>query len=57
MVPSIDAVSNGYFMKTKLPEEAAKPFNLPELRQKAKFIAISTTSGTGTEVTSFLSNN
>ena len=26
-------------------EEAAKPFNLPELRQKAKFIAISTTSG------------
>jgi alcohol dehydrogenase class IV len=34
-------------------EEATKPFNLPELRQKAKFIAISTTSGTGTEVTSF----
>ena len=34
-------------------EEAAKPFNLPELRKKAKFIAISTTSGTGTEVTSF----
>ncbi|MCJ7690385.1 MAG: iron-containing alcohol dehydrogenase [Clostridiaceae bacterium] len=34
-------------------EEAAKPFNLPELRQKAEFIAISTTSGTGTEVTSF----
>ncbi|QVK20666.1 iron-containing alcohol dehydrogenase [Mycoplasmatota bacterium] len=34
-------------------EEAAKPFNLPELRQKAKFVAISTTSGTGTEVTSF----
>jgi alcohol dehydrogenase class IV len=34
-------------------EEAAKPFNLPELRQKAKFIAIPTTSGTGTEVTSF----
>lgn len=34
-------------------EEAAKPFNLPELRQKAKFIAITTTSGTGTEVTSF----
>lgn len=34
-------------------EEAAKPFTLPELRQKAKFIAISTTSGTGTEVTSF----
>lgn len=34
-------------------EEAAKPFNLPELRQKANFIAIPTTSGTGTEVTSF----
>lgn len=34
-------------------EEAAKPFSLPELRQKAKFIAIPTTSGTGTEVTSF----
>ncbi len=33
--------------------EAAKPFNLPELRYKAKFIAIPTTSGTGTEVTSF----
>ncbi len=34
-------------------EEAAKPFNLPTLRNKAKFIAIGTTSGTGTEVTSF----
>ncbi|MCR6514837.1 iron-containing alcohol dehydrogenase [Clostridium sp. LY3-2] len=34
-------------------EEAAKPFNLPELRQKAKFIAIPTTSGTATEVTAF----
>lgn len=34
-------------------EDAAKPFNLPELRQKAKFIAITTTSGTATEVTSF----
>lgn len=34
-------------------EEAAKPFNLPELRRKATFIAIPTTSGTGTEVTSF----
>ncbi|MDS0524287.1 iron-containing alcohol dehydrogenase [Clostridium sp. SHJSY1] len=34
-------------------QEAAKPFNLPELRQKAKFIAIPTTSGTGSEVTSF----
>lgn len=34
-------------------EEAAKPFNLPELRKKARFIALPTTSGTGTEVTSF----
>lgn len=34
-------------------EEAAKPFNLPTLRTKAGFIAIPTTSGTGTEVTSF----
>ncbi|GAA0092052.1 iron-containing alcohol dehydrogenase [Paraclostridium bifermentans] len=34
-------------------EEAAKPFNLPELRQKSNFIAIPTTSGTATEVTSF----
>lgn len=34
-------------------EEAAKPFNLPELRQKAKFYAVPTTSGTATEVTSF----
>lgn len=34
-------------------EEAAKPFNLPTMRTKAKFIAISTTSGTATEVTSF----
>ena len=34
-------------------EEAVKPFNLPELRKKAKFIGITTTSGTATEVTSF----
>ena len=34
-------------------EGAAKPFNLPEMRNKAHFIAISTTSGTATEVTSF----
>ena len=34
-------------------EEAAKPFNLPELRKKAKFIGVTTTSGTATEVTSF----
>lgn len=34
-------------------EEAAKPFSLPSLRTKAQFAAIPTTSGTGTEVTSF----
>ena len=34
-------------------EEAAVPFNLPELRKKATFIAIPTTSGTGSEVTAF----
>lgn len=34
-------------------EEAAKPFNLPTLRTKAKYAAIPTTSGTGSEVTSF----
>jgi alcohol dehydrogenase class IV len=34
-------------------EEAAIPFNLPELRTKARFAAIPTTSGTGSEVTSF----
>ncbi|SDK48150.1 Alcohol dehydrogenase, class IV [Maridesulfovibrio ferrireducens] len=34
-------------------EEAAKPFNLPELRKKAHFVAVPTTSGTGTEVTCF----
>ena len=34
-------------------EEAAKPFSLPTLRNKAHFIAVSTTSGTATEVTSF----
>jgi alcohol dehydrogenase class IV len=34
-------------------EEAAIPFNLPQLRRKARFIAIPTTSGTGTEVTAF----
>lgn len=34
-------------------EEIAKPFNLPELRKKAYFVAIPTTSGTGTEVTAF----
>lgn len=34
-------------------EEAAIPFNLPQLRRKARFVAIPTTSGTGTEVTAF----
>lgn len=34
-------------------EDAAKPFSLPTLRNKARFIAVTTTSGTGTEVTSF----
>ncbi len=33
--------------------EAAIPFNLPTLRKKASFIAVATTSGTGTEVTAF----
>jgi alcohol dehydrogenase class IV len=34
-------------------ESAVVPFGLPELRQKAKFIAIPSTSGTATEVTAF----
>lgn len=34
-------------------EDLIIPFNFPELRQKAKFIAISSTSGTATEVTAF----
>lgn len=34
-------------------EEATKPFSLPSLRNKAKFLAVTTTSGTATEVTSF----
>lgn len=34
-------------------EDIAKPFNIPELRNKAKFIAIPSTSGTATEVTAF----
>ena len=34
-------------------EEAIIPFNIPELRQKARFIAIPSTSGTATEVTAF----
>jgi alcohol dehydrogenase class IV len=34
-------------------QEAVIPFNLPELRQKARFVAIPSTSGTATEVTAF----
>ena len=34
-------------------EQMCTPFGLPEMRQKAKFCAITTTSGTGTEVTAF----
>ncbi|QCX33764.1 iron-containing alcohol dehydrogenase [Caloramator sp. E03] len=34
-------------------EQAVVPFGLPELRKKAKFVAIPSTSGTATEVTAF----
>lgn len=34
-------------------EDAVKPFSLPPLRTKARFIAIPSTSGTATEVTAF----
>jgi len=34
-------------------EQAVVPFGIPELRKKAKFIAIPSTSGTATEVTAF----
>ncbi|EHP49458.1 MAG: iron-containing alcohol dehydrogenase [Clostridium perfringens] len=34
-------------------EKAIVPFGLPELRRKAKFVAIPSTSGTATEVTAF----
>lgn len=34
-------------------EDLCQPFSFPELRQKAKFCAIPTTSGTATEVTAF----
>ncbi len=34
-------------------EDAVKPFSLPTLRTKARFIAIPSTSGTATEVTAF----
>lgn len=34
-------------------EDLIQPFSFPELRQKAKFLAIPSTSGTATEVTAF----
>ena len=34
-------------------EDMCKVFGLPELRKKAKFVAVSSTSGTATEVTAF----
>jgi alcohol dehydrogenase class IV len=34
-------------------EQAVIPFGIPDLRQKAKFVAIPSTSGTATEVTAF----
>jgi alcohol dehydrogenase class IV len=34
-------------------EDVAKPFNIPHLRNKARFVAIPSTSGTATEVTAF----
>ncbi len=34
-------------------EDLITPFSFPELRQKAKFAAIHSTSGTATEVTAF----
>lgn len=34
-------------------EDLLTPFNFPELRQKARFLAIPSTSGTATEVTAF----
>ena len=34
-------------------QDLITPFSFPELRQKAKFVAIATTSGTATEVTAF----
>ena len=34
-------------------EDIVKPFNIPELRKKARFAAVASTSGTATEVTAF----
>lgn len=34
-------------------EDIAKPFNIPKLRNKARFVAIPSTSGTASEVTAF----
>lgn len=42
-----------YEYPSRTVQEAAVPFTLPPLRQKARFVAIPTTSGTATEVTSF----
>ncbi len=42
-----------YEYPEKTFEEIIVPFSFPELRQKAKFIAIPSTSGTATEVTAF----
>lgn len=42
-----------YEYPDKTLEEVIEPFSMPPLRQKAKFIAIPSTSGTATEVTAF----
>lgn len=34
-------------------DDVKPPYSLPKLRKKAIFVAVGTTSGTGTEVTSF----
>lgn len=44
----------GYFMNIlKTFDDIKDPFTIPELRAKAKFLAIPSTSGTATEVTAF----
>ena len=52
----IDA-AKGMWIKYEYPdctfEDMCKVFGIPELRKKAKFCAISSTSGTATEVTAF----
>ncbi len=42
-----------YEYPEKTFEDIIQPFSFPELRQKAKFLAIPSTSGTATEVTAF----